>query len=84
MSLHELNTSPELVGILDQTTPTNETLIARLRHHRNLLLTATDWTQLADATCDQKAWALYRNQLRELPTKVTDPTSVKWPKPPTT
>jgi hypothetical protein len=82
MTLHGLNTSPELVGILDQTTPTNETLIARLRHHRNQLLAATDWTQLPDASCNQDAWAVYRTELRELPTKVTDPTSVKWPQPP--
>jgi len=36
------------------------------RSIRNSLLTASDWTQLPDAPCDQQAWAEYRQQLREL------------------
>ena len=82
MNFHGLNTAPKLIGIMDQVPPSSDVLFDRLRHHRNLLLAATDWTQVPDAACDQDAWALYRNALRDLPTKVSDPISVKWPEPP--
>jgi len=38
-----------------------------VRAKRNELLTATDWTQLADAPVDKAAWAAYRQALRDLP-----------------
>lgn len=33
---------------------------------RNAELTASDWTQLPDATCDKAAWAEWRQKLRDL------------------
>ena len=44
----------------------------------------TDPSQLQTALTDeQKAeWATYRQQLRDLPATVTDPTNVTWPTPP--
>ena len=56
-----------------------------LRSQRNARLAATDWTQLADAHLSQEkkdAWAAYRQELRDLPDEVTDPTQVTWPAPP--
>lgn len=58
------------------------------RTERNRRLAACDWTQLADAHLSQDkkdAWATYRQELRDLPESVTDPTgpSVSWPLDPT-
>jgi hypothetical protein len=58
-----------------------------LRTRRNQLLTASDWTQLADTHMSQDkkdAWATYRQELRDLPETVTSPTDlVPWPLDPT-
>jgi hypothetical protein len=54
-------------------------LWARIRHQRNLELTASDWTQLEDSTADKTAWATYRQALRDLPTKNADPKKIKFP-----
>jgi len=53
-----------------------------LRRQRNEVLSATDWTQLPDASVDKKSWADYRKKLRDMPSKVKDPKNVSWPKPP--
>ena len=54
-----------------------------IREKRNLLLAACDWTQAADAPVDTKAWAEYRQALRDLPATIEDPTQpVEWPTPP--
>ena len=42
-------------------------LMARMRHQRDQLLAASDWTQVADAPVDREAWATYRQQLRDFP-----------------
>jgi hypothetical protein len=51
---------------------------------RNLRLQASDWTQLPDvkASHDQSwndAWSTYRQELRDLPTKVTDLHNIFYP-----
>jgi hypothetical protein len=54
----------------------------QLRAQRNDRLTASDWTQLQDthmSTDKQGAWADYRQELRDLPDLITDPTSITWP-----
>lgn len=57
----------------------------RVRRKRNLLLTESDWTQVADSplTDSKKAeWATYRQALRDVPatnSSVTDIDSVVWP-----
>lgn len=38
-----------------------------MRAVRNQLLKDSDWTQLPDSTCDRKAWATYRQALRDFP-----------------
>lgn len=57
-------------------------LWARIRYQRNQLLLACDWTQVADSTANKTAWATYRQALRDLPTKNTDPTKIVFPTPP--
>jgi hypothetical protein len=65
--------------------PTQEeidTAWKEVRIRRNVLLSACDWTQIADAPVDDLLWAVYRQELRDLPTKTTDPFNVQWPEPP--
>lgn len=44
----------------------NDYLIERIRNWRNVELAATDWTQLSDAPADKAAYAIYRQELRDL------------------
>jgi hypothetical protein len=53
-----------------------------MRNRRNALLQGCDWTQVPDAPVDAAAWAVYRQQLRDLPANTTDPRNVVWPEPP--
>jgi len=53
-----------------------------LRYNRKMLLSECDWTQVPDAPVDAAAWAVYRQQLRDLPANTTDPRNVEWPEPP--
>lgn len=58
----------------------------QLRAERNRRLAASDWTQLLDTHLSQDAkasWSSYRQELRDLPDEVTDPTQVEWPLDPT-
>ena len=55
---------------------------AKVRVQRNALLSACDWTQVADAPVDSLAWAVYRQKLRELPEQEGFPWVVKWPEKP--
>lgn len=54
----------------------------KLRNRRNVLLAASDWTQVGDTPVDAVAWAKYRQALRDLPETTDDPTNVVWPEPP--
>jgi hypothetical protein len=53
-----------------------------LKGDRDRLLARTDWTQVPDAPVDHAAWAVYRQQLRDLPKNTTDPRHPVWPTPP--
>lgn len=55
-----------------------------LRERRNKLLFQSDWTQITDAqpVGGKEAWAIYRQQLRDLPATVIDVDNVIWPIPP--
>lgn len=55
-----------------------------VRAERNAKLSASDWTQIADAPVDDLTWAAYRQALRDLPSTQTDPFRIVWPTPPTT
>ena len=49
------------------------------RAERNRLLSASDWTQVADAPVDQATWAIYRQALRDISSQPGFPRSVEWP-----
>jgi len=53
-----------------------------LRKERDRRLSASDWTQVPDAPVDSSLWAVYRQELRDLPTNTADPRNVAWPVPP--
>lgn len=53
-----------------------------LRFKRQYLLSGSDWTQVPDAPVDHTAWAVYRQELRDLPEHTPDPRYVVWPVPP--
>lgn len=53
-----------------------------LRFKRKYLLSNCDWTQVPDAPVDHAAWAVYRQELRDLPEHTPDPRYVVWPTPP--
>jgi hypothetical protein len=52
---------------------------ANARKRRNKLLTASDWTQVADAPVDKAAWATYRQELRDISAQAGFPATVVWP-----
>lgn len=54
----------------------------QLKSERSRRLFATDWTQVSDAPVDHQAWAVYRQELRDLPENTTDPRNPVWPIPP--
>lgn len=65
----------------DQAQITAETaqVTANVREDRNRRLTASDWTQVADAPVDKAAWAAYRQGLRDVPSQAGFPWDVTWP-----
>jgi hypothetical protein len=71
-----------LLSIHDSYTPDDETLTARMRHQRDRLLAASDWSQLPDAPCDHAAWADYRQALRDFPATWTPGPTANFPDPP--
>jgi len=52
---------------------------AAIREQRDLKLSSTDWTQVADAPVNQAAWATYRQALRDVPAQTGFPWEVTWP-----
>jgi hypothetical protein len=52
---------------------------AQVRSERNKKLSATDWTQVADAPVDKAAWAAYRQALRDITTQAGFPWTIDWP-----
>lgn len=49
------------------------------RAQRNALLSASDWTQVADAPADKVAWATYRQALRDITAQDFFPYTINWP-----
>lgn len=50
-----------------------------IREARNLLLSNSDWTQLADSSADKQSWAVYRQSLRDITSQNNFPWEVTWP-----
>jgi hypothetical protein len=63
----------------DKETIPIEWVLERLRLQRDVLLKASDWTQVADAPVDKAAWATYRQALRDLPMSNIDPRFIELP-----
>lgn len=59
--------------------PSEDDVAEKVRTERNRLITASDWTQVADAPVDQAAWAEYRQALRAIPQQAGFPHDVAWP-----
>ncbi len=57
----------------------NAILAEKIRARRNQLLAESDWTQLPDAPADTADWAVYRQELRDIPEQTGFPTEVSWP-----
>jgi hypothetical protein len=49
---------------------TDDQKMEQVRLWRNAELSATEWTQVADAPVDPSAWATYRQALRDLPAAI--------------
>ena len=54
----------------------------RIRIYRDELLAKSDFRMVNDAPWDKTAWAEYRQQLRDLPTTVSNPSKIVFPNPP--
>jgi hypothetical protein len=50
-----------------------------VRTSRNEKLKDSDWTQVADATVDKAAWAVYRQALRDVTSQEGFPWAIEWP-----
>ena len=57
----------------------DEEVAGQVRAERNGLLTASDWTQVADAPVDKAAWATYRQALRDISDQSGFPWTITWP-----
>ena len=58
---------------------------AFLREERNVLLVSSDWTQSPDSPLTDEViddWAIYREELRDLPDTTDDPADPTWPEVP--
>ena len=60
----------------------DEEKAGQVRAERNDKLTASDWTQVADAPVDKTAWATYRQALRDIPSQAGFPWDIQWPEAP--
>jgi|Laugrespbdmm15sn_2_1035079.scaffolds.fasta_scaffold65184_2 hypothetical protein len=53
-----------------------------IRSKRNVLLGLSDWTQLDDYRGNKETWAIYRQELRDIPQTFSTSESVIWPSKP--
>ena len=60
----------------------NDAQAAAVRSDRNTKLSASDWTQVADAPVDKAAWATYRQALRDISGQAGFPWTITWPEQP--
>ena len=69
-----------VVPATDEPEPISQDVL--VRGERDSLLTASDWTQVADAPVDQAAWSSYRQALRDIPQQAGFPDNITWPQEP--
>ena len=59
-------------------------LLQEVLYKRQRLLLDSDWTQLPDVPlADKEAWAVYRQELRDITSQPNFPNDIIWPTPPT-
>lgn len=73
VTLEDVPTEPSLP------TPEPPSLDEVIRRERDYLITQSDWTQLLDSPVDRDAWAIYRQELRDIPQQEGFPGEVEWP-----
>jgi hypothetical protein len=76
----EIQSRPDVSAIIAAHDPDDRW--DKIRSDRNLRLSTCDWTQLPDAALagdERKAWAEYRQALRNLPQTYSNPNDVIWP-----
>lgn len=74
----------DIVLPYDLNSLSSESILFLLRLYRNYQLAASDWTQLPDVDLANKwDWAVYRQQLRDMPSQSDDPKLWVFPVPPT-
>jgi hypothetical protein len=85
----EMPTKPDGQYSFDYTTKTwqqnSEKQEQDIKMDRNYLLTSSDWTQIPNnplTTELQQQWAIYRQELRDIPQQSGYPFNVIWPTPP--
>jgi hypothetical protein len=77
----------EEIKVLDDMRAKADLNFNHIRGERNALLSATDWTQIADATLGDhtvEEWATYRQELRDLPAGFSKVSEVVFPDDPPT
>lgn len=77
--VYTVRVEPKTQGDLDAETQAQSN---QVRAQRNQLLADCDWTQLPDAPVDSQAWAVYRQELRDVTAQAGFPWEVVWPTPP--
>jgi len=61
------------------TAVTDDEIVRRMRSQRNELLFLSDWTQTSDSPVNKSDWAVYRQQLRDIPEQPGFPHEIDWP-----
>lgn len=76
----------EFIEVWQQTEASQDEIAQRIankadeiRSKRDLLLSQSDWTQLADVSENKEAWSVYRQSLRDIPLQQGFPYNVIWP-----
>jgi hypothetical protein len=87
IQIHDVSTGEDVVREMNdsefaawQAAQTTEAQKAtQIRAERTAKLSASDWTQVADAPVDQAAWATYRQALRDVTGQQGFPWTITWP-----
>jgi hypothetical protein len=87
IQIHDVGTGEDVVREMNDAEfaawqaaqPTEAQKAAEMRADRNARLSATDWTQVADAPVSKTDWAAYRQALRDITGQQGFPWTVDWP-----
>jgi hypothetical protein len=69
-----------IIDFIPEVTPISELTWSDIKLQRNVLLAASDWTDLPNTPLTNKqAWLDYRQTLRNIPQVYSEPSQVVWP-----